>query len=94
MMEQRHLTDNEFELLWQEASARGAGKRLAGEYPAWRRARRRTLGVLAMLVVVVAVAVPWLTYQPSHDEYVCVYCNRPNTTDAQWASLASEMLLL
>ena len=90
-MEQRRLTDNEFEQLWQEASARSQGLRLSEGYGQWRRNQRRTLGTLAMLVVLVAV--PLLTGSPQSDVYENVYCNRVGMADSQWVTLAEDLLM-
>ena len=84
-MEQRRLTDNEFDQLWQEASARSQGLRLSEGYG-------RTLGTLAMLTVVAAVALPLLG-SPRSDVYEHVYCNRIGVADSQWVTLAEDLLL-
>lgn len=92
-MEHRILNDNEFDLLWQEASARSRGQRLAEGYPQWRQNQRRTIGTLAMLAVVVAVALPMLTTRPHTEEYSHVYCNRSGIAESEWTSLASDLLM-
>ena len=92
-MEQRRLTDNEFEQLWQEASARSQGLRLSEGYGQWRRNQRRTLGTLAMLTALAAVALPLLTGSPQNDVYKHVYCNRSGVADSQWAELADALLM-
>lgn len=91
-MEQRRLTDNEFDQLWQEASARSQGLRLSEGYGQWQRNRRRTLGTLATLTVVAAVALPLLG-SPRSDVYEHVYCNRIGVADSQWVTLAEDLLL-
>ena len=64
------------------------------EYPAWRQRQRRTLGVVAALLIVVTVAFTvFTTQQRQLRNYEKVYCNRVGTPDAQWAALAAEMLL-
>lgn len=92
-MEHITLTDNEFELLWHEAGARGRGLRMAGEYPAWRQRQRRTLGAAASLLLAVGVALPLLTARPTHGDFEHVYCNHRGIAGSQWASLASELLM-
>lgn len=88
------MTENEFDVLWQRAEAEGYGQRLAAEYPAWRQRQRRTLGVVAALLIVVTVAFTvFTTQQRQLRNYEKVYCNRVGTPDAQWAALAAEMLL-
>jgi len=88
------MTENEFDELWQRAEAEGYSQRLSGEYPVWRQKQRRTINIVAALLIVVTLTVSLLTTQlhPSRN-YEKVYCNRIGTTDAEWASLASEMLL-
>ena len=52
-------------------------------------------GVVAVLVVGVMTAVTIPMVRPAvADEYPMVCCNRTNIDDAQWVSLASEMLTL
>lgn len=88
------MTENEFDKLWQQAEAEGYGQRLVAEYPGWRRKQRRTIGMvtasLAVAVLLVLVLVAQM-HQPQNFEKV--YCNRVGTTDAQWASLAAEILM-
>ncbi len=87
------MTENEFDELWQRAEAEGYSLRLAAEYPAWRRKQNRIITAVTSLVVMVAVAVSVFTIQQHQPRnYEKVYCNRVGTTDAQWASLAAEML--
>lgn len=90
------MTENEFDELWQRAEAEGYGQRLAAEYPAWQRKQKRIATVVTSLVFLVAVAVSLHTLlqrQPQPQNYEKVYCNRVGTDDAQWASLAAEMLM-
>lgn len=88
------MTENEFDVLWQRAEVEGYSQRLAAEYPAWRQKQRRTLSVVAALLIMVTVAVSLYTSQVRQPKnYEKVYCNRAGTTDAQWASLAAEMLM-
>jgi glucan phosphoethanolaminetransferase (alkaline phosphatase superfamily) len=88
------MTENEFDVLWQRAEAEGYGQRLAAEYPVWRQKQRRTLSIVAALLIVVAVAFSVFTIQQRQfRNYEKVYCNRVGTPDAQWATLAAEMLL-
>ncbi len=88
------MTENEFDELWQRAEAEGYGQRLAAEYPEWRQKQRRIKGVVLASVVAVAISLPLLktVYQQPGD-FENIYCNRVGTTDAQWVSLASEMLM-
>ena len=88
------MTENEFDVLWQRAEVEGYSHRLAAEYPAWRQKQRRTLSIVAALLIVATVAVTLFTTQLSQPRnYEKVYCNRVGTTDAQWAALAAEMLM-
>ena len=88
------MTENEFDVLWQRAEAEGYSRRLAAEYPVWRQKQRRTLSVVAALLIVVTVTFSVFTIQQLQlRNYEKVYCNRTGTTDAQWASLAAEMLM-
>lgn len=88
------MTENEFDMLWQRAEAESYGKRLAAEYPVWRQKRRRAVSMVTALLIVVTVAMSLFTTQLRQSrDYEKVYCNRVGTTDAQWASLAAEMLL-
>ena len=88
------MTENEFDKLWQQAEAEGYSQRLAAEYPVWRQKQRRTISIVAALLIVVTVTVSLFTTQlrPAKN-YEKVYCNRIGTPDAQWATLASEMLM-
>lgn len=92
------MTENEFDKLWQQAEIEGYGKRLAAEYPGWRRKQQRTIGmvtaslaVVALLVLVLVLVLVAQLQQPQ--DFEKVYCNRVGTTDAQWASLAAEILM-
>ena len=88
------MTENEFDVLWQRAEAEGYGQRLAAEYPVWRQKQRRTLSIVAALLIVVTAALAVFTMQPRQlKNYEKVYCNRVGTSDAQWANLAAEMLM-
>ena len=88
------MTENEFDVLWQRAEIEGYSHRLAAEYPVWRQKQRRTLSIVAALLIVVTAAVTVFTLQPRQSQsYEKVYCNRVGTTDAQWATLAAEMLM-
>jgi hypothetical protein len=88
------MTENEFDVLWQRAEAEGYSQRLAAEYPVWRQKQRRTLSVVAALLIVATLAVSLYTMQARQpQDYEKVYCNRVGTTDAQWAALAAEMLM-
>ncbi len=88
------MTESEFEELWQRAEAESHGKRFAAEYGDWRLKQRRIKGAVVATVVVAAMAFPLLKMQPHQSrDYDKIYCNRVGTDDAQWASLASEMLM-
>lgn len=88
------MTEEQFDNLWQEAEVAGQASRLAREYPAWeRRHIRRRNGMAAVLVAgfLTTAALP-LFRTDSHKDYQSVYCNRRGYDDAQWASLAAELL--
>ena len=88
------MTENESDVLWQRAEAEGYSRRLAAEYPVWRQKQRRTLSVVAALLIVVTVTFSVFTIQQRQlRNYEKVYCNRTGTTDAQWADLAAQMLM-
>lgn len=88
------MTENEFDVLWQRAEAERYSQRLAAEYPVWRQKQRRTLSVVAALLVVVTVAVTLFAPQLRQPRnYEKVYCNSVGIPDAQWADLAAEMLM-
>lgn len=87
------MNKQEFEQLWQYAEGAEFGRRLSEEYPAWRRAQRRTAGVMASLVVAVAVTIPLLTLTHTPKDFEQVYCNRTGTSEAQWADLAATLLI-
>lgn len=90
------MTEQEFDALWQRAEAAPHTSRLLEEYPVWRRQRRRTLGVAASLVAVVAVALPLLTrpqHSMSNDNYTVAYCNRPDMTNQYWVDMADALLM-
>jgi len=87
------MTENEFDVLWQRAEAEGYSHRLVAEYPAWKQKQRRTFSIVAALLIVVAVSFTVFTMQQRQlRNYEKVYCNRVGTSDAQWATLAAEML--
>lgn len=90
------MNEQEFDNLWQKTTAEGKAHRLALQYPAWEHKRRQVRnGVVAVLVVGVMTAVTIPMVRPAvADEYPMVCCNRTNIDDAQWVSLASEMLTL
>lgn len=88
------MTENEFNELWMQAEAQHYGRQLAQAYPEWRQGRSRITRVATMFVAFVLVAaalIVALSRQPR--DYDKVYCNRAGTADAQWVSLASDMLL-
>ncbi len=87
------MNEERFDELWGMAEAEGRGARLAAEYPAWRQRRQRTVGMMTLVAAVVLVATPMILPQRTPDEYLKVYCNNRSTSDRQWVSLASEMLL-
>lgn len=90
------MTEQEFDSLWQRAEAEPHATRLKAEYPAWRRNRRNSLGVAAMLVAVVAVALPLMTNQvPSmtRDGLSATYSNRPDLARQYWVDLADALLM-
>ena len=88
------MTQNDFELLWQRAEAENYSRKLAMEYPVWRRRQRRATSIVAALLIMVTVTLSLFTIQQHQTRnYEKVYCNRVGTTDAQWATLAAEMLM-
>lgn len=88
------MTENEFDKLWQQAEVEGYSQRLAAEYPGWRRKQQRTISmVAASLAVVVLVVLVIVAQLQQPQDFEKVYCNRVGTTDAQWASLAAEILM-
>ena len=88
------MTENEFDVLWQRAEAEGYSQRLVAEYPVWRQKQRRTISVVAALLIIVTVSVSLCSTQLHQSRnYEKVYCNHAGTTDAQWAALAAEMLM-
>ncbi len=86
------MTENEFDKLWQQAEVESYSQRLAAEYPGWRRKQQRTIGMVTASLAVVALLVLVAQLQQPQD-FEKVYCNRVGTTDAQWASLAAEILM-
>lgn len=88
------MTENEFDKLWQQAEVEGYSQRLAAEYPGWQRKQQRTISmVAASLAVVVLVVLVLVAQLQQPQDFEKVYCNRVGTTDAQWASLAAEILM-
>lgn len=88
------MTDEQFESLWQRAEAENYGNRLSAGYPAWRHRQRRTFGMAAMFMVVVAVVLPLALRQPSPKGYGRVYCNRTGIADSRWADMAADILII
>lgn len=88
------MTENRFEELWQQMEARKYGRKLADEYPTWRRNRQRAARIVTMIILVVLVTVVSITslHRPAQN-FEKVYCNRVGTSDTQWVTLAAEMLL-
>ena len=88
------MTENEFESIWQRAESESYSKRLAAEYSDWRVRQRRRVSIVAALVIVVTVALSLHTSRlHQSQDYKKVYCNRAGTSDVEWVSLASEMLM-
>lgn len=88
------MTENEFDKLWQQAEVESYSQRLAAEYPGWRRKQQRTIGMVTASLAVVALLVLVVVAQLQQpQDFEKVYCNRVGTTDAQWASLAAEILM-
>ncbi len=88
------MTENAFDKLWQQAEAEGYGQRLAAEYPVWRQKQQRVIGITtASLAVVALVVMVFVAQLRQSRDFEKVYCNRVGTTDVQWASLASEILM-
>lgn len=88
------MNDEQFSRLWAEAEAAGLGRRLAKDYPAWVRRRRRNGGLAVMTVAVLALAVPLLMPASSARSYDSVVCNRSGIDESQWVDLAAEMLTI
>lgn len=88
------MTEKEFDELWQRAEGEGYGRRLAEEYPVWRQKQHRITGFAMASVVVAAIAFPMLNmHHYQSKDYESVYCNKGGTSNEQWASLASDMLM-
>ena len=90
------MTEQEFDALWQRAEATPHTTRLLEEYPAWRRQRRRNLGVAASLVAVTAVVLPLLTHPltvTDNDSYTVAYSNRPEVGNQYWVEMADALLM-
>lgn len=90
-----YMNEQQFEQLWQRAEGAEHGRRLAEEYPSWRQAQRRNLGVAASLVAAAVITVPLLTL--SHpaaisDSYTVAYCNRPDISNQYWVEMADALL--
>lgn len=92
-MNPRHLTDEQFDALWQRAESDGHAARLAAQYPAWRTRRRRTTGIVASATVLLLVASPFAMNSLRSSQHEKVYCNRSGISDRQWTDLAAAMLL-
>ena len=88
------MTENRFDELWQQMEARKYGRKLADEYPTWRKNRQRAARIVTMIILVVLVTVVSITslHRPAQN-FEKVYCNRVGTSDTQWVTLAAEMLL-
>lgn len=90
------MTDEHFEELWQRAEARRYSDELMKDYPAWRQrqALRSRVVMGCVLIVVLATAGVQMLARRDTKGFDKVYCNRTGTSDAGWAELASEMLML
>lgn len=88
------MTENEFNELWLQAEAERYSKRLVEDYPEWRQSRSRvirtTTMIFAFVIVTVSILTVWLRQPQGYEN---VYCNRAGTTDAQWVTMAAEMLM-
>jgi hypothetical protein len=88
------MNEQRFEELWDRAEAENYAKKLASEYPTWRTSRRRTMGMVAGVALLIVVAIPTLMPQKAVDTvYAKVYCNRTGMDDQHWIDLADELLL-
>ena len=89
------MTEQEFDRVWQEAEVEALAQRMAQEYPAWvrRKKRLRNSIVAAMFVGAVAATTLPLLRPNTHKEYMLVCCNRSNSDDEQWVQLAANMLM-
>lgn len=87
------MNEKEFDELWQRAEAEEYGRRLISQYPSWCQKQRRIKGLVIALVVAVAIVIPLHSaHLRQHRDFENVYCNRTGISDAQWASLAAEMI--
>lgn len=93
----RNMDKERFEEIWELAEADRYGQRLAAEYPAWRARRNRVVGMLAVAVIAVGVAVPLLRTglptTPTHDGYTASVCNRTGIADQYWVDMADQLLM-
>ena len=87
------MTNEEFDKLWEQASVEGRASRLAAEYPAWHRRQRRVAGLVAALLLVVAVTTPMVMKRDSASRYEKVYCNRIDKNNQQWVDMADYLLM-
>jgi len=87
------MKESDFEQLWQRAEAARYADKLAGEYEGWRQHRRHMVVAVAGAALVAVTTLPLLLHQSAPKDYEQVVCNRTGTTDAQWASLAAELLI-
>ncbi len=92
-MEQRLMSQEEFEGLWQEAEAETHARKLVSGYAAWKR-RQRWIAVGVMTCLVGAIALFPLQMQQQQKMYDKVYCNRTSIDDSHWVDVASEMLTI
>lgn len=91
-MEQRILTTDEFESLWQQAEADAHSRKLVEGYASWNRKRSWVVSGVAACMVGIAVFLPLQMQQPRMFDKV--YCNRGAIADAHWADVATEMLTM
>lgn len=87
------MTDDRFDELWARAEAESHADRLAAEYPAWRKQRRRNVGVAMAAAVMMAAAVPLLAPQGAPQDFEKVYCDRGDIDNGYWVGLASDLLM-
>lgn len=88
------VNEEQFEQLWEKAGAERYASMLAAEYPAWRVRRRRTMGVVAAVLLVAGMALPMLQNRNGlSDSYLMAYCNRNDVDTEYWVSMADELLL-
>lgn len=90
------MTEQEFDSLWQRAEAKTHSTKLMEEYPKWHGNQRRNIGIVASLVIAVAVALPMTTH-PRQDEtdrdYTVAFCNKADVSDAYWIEMADALLM-